>query len=551
MAAGNGEYYRVVFSRERGSELDYGAIVVTPSRDSWNDFGFQVRVDISVRLNPDFAGREDHIELSGLFCFLEPQERYQDTRALSQLLSQAQGARLAAADAPAFFTMLPDMAAYRSLVSRVGPDEAQKILQSLHEVVEAEDSGSGRAWLKAATDSLVFRQAFLRSTEAFFAWKNAAMLLRGVDFEEVGRISDELRIQFQLAGRPNAHSLQFRFSPHDPVLPKRFAVLIGKNGVGKSQTLGRIVDAAVKGLRNLTDGDGERPSFNRLLAFYPSAVASDLFPAERRRRSKVWYRRFSLGGSGYGRRRQTTADLVVQLARSAELIAGEDRFNIFRRAIESIEGHRELALRREGGIVRLDGLDRGSEQELLDRYAAIDTREEVVRVIEGHSYALSSGEIAFVRFAALASLYIENSSLLLFDEPETHLHPNFISQFVSLLDGLLKQTGSAAIIATHSVYFVREVFEDQVMVLRSAPDRSVEVEPPMLRTFGADVGLISYFVFGEDQPSRLATAVEQRIADESASWEQVFATYKDELSLDLLGTIRAEIEDRDTASDDA
>ena len=243
-----------------------------------------------------------------------------------------------------------------------------------------------------------------------------------------------------------------------------------------------------------------------------------------------------------------TADLIVQLARATERIGDSGRFEIFMKGIQAIEGHAELALLTKDAahpIVFLERLQIGREQALLERFASIDVRRDVVRVIDRETYPLSSGELGFVRFAALAALHIENSSLLLFDEPETHLHPDFISQFVAVLNRLLEQTGSAAIIATHSVYFVREAFEDQVTVLRSGPDRSIAVETPHLRTFGADVGAISYFVFGEDEPSRLAKAVEERIASRAKSWEDAFAEYKDHLSLDLLGEIRAEIEDRD------
>jgi hypothetical protein len=69
------------------------------------------------------------------------------------------------------------------------------------------------------------------------------------------------------------------------------------------------------------------------------------------------------------------------------------------------------------------------------------------------------------------------------------------------LDGLLEATGSAAIIATHSAYFVREVFREQVTVLSVDSENMVRAQRPKLRTFGADVGAISYFVFGEDEPS--------------------------------------------------
>lgn len=192
--------------------------------------------------------------------------------------------------------------------------------------------------------------------------------------------------------------------------------------------------------------------------------------------------------------------------------------------------------------IPLSELWSGDEQKSLENFAVVDTRKEPIRVINGFSYPLSSGEISFLRFAAQASLNVENGSLLLLDEPETHLHPNFISQFVSLLDSLLDQTGSAAIIATHSAYFVREVFQEQVTVLRQDKDGSVKIEIPALRTFGADVGAISYFVFGEDEPSQLASKVEKRLLERYNSWEELYALYKNDLSLEMLGSLRASME---------
>ena len=70
-------------------------------------------------------------------------------------------------------------------------------------------------------------------------------------------------------------------------------------------------------------------------------------------------------------------------------------------------------------------------------------------------------------------------------------------------------------------------------------------DPPILKTFGADVGAISYFVFGEDRPSRLAQEVETKIVAQGASWDEIFVTYKDRVSLDLLSEIRAQVEGTD------
>lgn len=537
--------YRVVFTSHPQIDVPPGTIVVSRSRDGWNDFGFQVLVEIRVHSRSEFGGGME-LTVRGFLGFVERSERNQDTRVLTAVLESTPDGRLSGDAAPEFFTMLPDVAAYRELVGTFGPEEGRKVLAALKDVVEADFAGTSRPWLKIVTQTPIFRQAFLRTSEAYFAWKNAEMLLRGVEFEDVGRLSSELRIEFQLAGRPTPHRLGFTFALGEAVLPKRFAVVIGKNGVGKSQTLRRIVEAAIKGLPTLTDGHGGRPLFNRILGFEPTTTSSGTFPTEQRRKSKVWYRRFALNGPGQGRGRQKTADLVVQLARSTERIRSDERFDIFLRAMRAIDGHEELALLQDESpdpIVYLADIQRGAEQVRLDRYASIIAGEDVVRCINGEVFALSSGEISFLRFAALASLHIENSSLLLFDEPETHLHPNFISQFVLLLDSLLERTGSAAIIATHSVYFVREAFEDQVRVLRSKSDRSIEVEIPRMKTFGADVGTVSFFVFGEDELSRLAQKVEDDITSRDQSWERVFETYKNKLAPELLGEIRAEMED--------
>lgn len=544
--------YQVCFVSEGtvSRDIEPGTIAIAPSADGWNDFGERIRIDIVIQPRGETKFRDKRLELIGFFSFLEAQGENSDTVPLRELIDKNQDTRLPASEVPTFFTMLPEISSYRRVVGLLGPEEGRLALCAINDIVEAEDKPANKPWLRIARENRLFLTAFLRYSEPYFTWKNAAPILRGVDYEELDRMSDGLRIRFQLAGRSNEHDLKFRFSHTKSVLPQRFAVVIGKNGVGKSQTLAQIVNAALLGREKLTDLEGERPLISRVLCFYPSAATSSVFPQDRRKRARVWYRRFAMVS---GRSRQTTSDLILQLARSLESIGGQSRYDIFLKAITAIDGYLELALRvksGEGEPISVHKLNQGGEQRRIERYSSINVRVEPVREINGATYPLSSGELSFLRFAALAALYIENGTLLLFDEPETHLHPNFINQFVALLDGLLEQTGSAAIIATHSVYFVREVLEDQVVVLRTDTNRNVTAETPTLKTFGADVGAISYFVFGEDQPSRLAREVDTKIREQSASWESIFEQYKDLISLDLLGEIRAGIEGTDQEDDE-
>jgi predicted ATP-binding protein involved in virulence len=109
---------------------------------------------------------------------------------------------------------------------------------------------------------------------------------------------------------------------------------------------------------------------------------------------------------------------------------------------------------------------------------------------------LSSGEVAMLRFTAQSIAAIETGSLLLLDEPETHLHPKYISDLIAVLYSLLEATKSIAIIATHSSYIVREASRENVKVL-SLKDSILSFDTPRMQTFGASIDTISQFAFGD------------------------------------------------------
>lgn len=534
---------RVLFGQRAALAMDLppNTVLVVPSSDGWNDFGHHTRVDYRIRMRPT----KQSVEASGFIGFINPEADRNGKDLLEKLASTQGESTLTATAEHRFFTMLPDMEAYRRLVRLLDPDDATEALTVLNDLVALNEFKSTAAILDLATRSDVFSLSFMRSADSYFAYKNAGALLRGLSSERTGVLSPTLEIRFQLPGRLNEHDLRFSFD-HAADLPKRIAVIIGKNGVGKSQTLGRIARAAIEGSKSLTDGnEGGRLLINRLLAFAPTNEAESVFPTDKRKRPRIWYQRYSINRSRRSRRNDYLSDLIVQVARSTQTVASKSRWDIFTEALNAITMAEQLHLPTtlaSEAYVPLAKLPRGSEQKVLERFASIDVKKEPARVVDGEGYPLSSGEISFLKFAAQASLHIENGSLLLLDEPETHLHPNFISRFVSLLDSLLEATESAAIIATHSAYFVREVFREQVTVLSMDNENLVHAQRPKLRTFGADVGAISYFVFGEDEPSRLAEEVERRVIAKGVPWPQIYEQYKDELSLETLNGLRAAIE---------
>ncbi|WP_321927905.1 AAA family ATPase [Paraburkholderia guartelaensis] len=535
--------FDVIFglSRSLDSPVQPFTVLIVPSRDKWNDFGFRTRVEIHVGLPEGTTILDAHLG----YITSTPDE-FSDVKKLEELLQSSSELTIAAHESQRFFTMLPNLDDYRRVVRSMGVDIAKKFLIAVRDVVALAELQSKSNVPKLAAETKVFQKSFIRTSESFFAFKNAGSILHGVDAEQFRRMSKDIHVRFQLSGRRNQHELKFQFD-HEAELPKRIAVVIGKNGVGKSQALGTIARAALAGnTSSLNEGDlTSRVLINRLLAFAPTNESASVFPGERRKNAKVWYKRFSLNRGGRTRRGEGVADTVLQVVRSGEYIGENSRWSIFLSAIEAITDWEQIALlRREKAEepVYLHSLRSGmGEDALLDVFASIDPGKDPVRSLENGTYPLSSGEISFLRFAAQASLYIENGSLLLLDEPETHLHPNFISSFVSILNRMLALTGSAAIITTHSVYFVREVFSEQVTVLRMN-DGVVSTAPLRLQTFGADVGTISYFVFEEDEPSKLVSEVERRLLGRYTSWKALYEAYGEELSPKLLGSLRLALE---------
>lgn len=536
--------FQILFrnSIPRDARISPYTIIVVPSNDDWNDFGFRTLVDVDINT----SSKNESFSTKAYIGFLTNDAKEPNgTSRLKELLKGTDLIEIPGADSHRFFTMLPTMEAYRELVIKLGVEDAAEALRSLRDLVVLTEFKNNANWLDLAVTSEVFLKSFMRTSDSYYAFKNAGSILRGLANEKFGRLSDVFDIKFTLPGRANSHELSFRFN-HDSDLPKRIAIVIGKNGVGKSQTLGRIVRSALEGSDELRDGvSGDRVLVNRILAFAPTTEAGSVFPTDRRKRPKVWYKRFSLNRMGKMRKGFGVSDQVIQVARSEQYLGETSRWDIFVGALAALDNWHEIALPvkdKSRPALHLSRLKRGGEERIVENYGAVDLAVEPIRLIDGYEYPLSSGEISFVRFAAQASLHIENGSLLLLDEPETHLHPNFISQFASLLNSLLKVSGSAAIIATHSAYFVREVFREQVSVLRTDTERRVTIEKPILRTFGADVGAISYFVFGEDEPSQLAAEVEERLLGKNQTWKDIYSKYKDELSLELLGTLRESLE---------
>ncbi|WDT56496.1 AAA family ATPase [Streptomyces sp. G7(2002)] len=132
---------------------------------------------------------------------------------------------------------------------------------------------------------------------------------------------------------------------------------------------------------------------------------------------------------------------------------------------------------------------------------------------------------------------VRERSLVLFDEPESHLHPPLLAAYMRALSDLLAETNGAAIIATHSPVVLQEVPRSCVWKLRRSGNESV-VERPQIETFGENVGVLTHEVFGLEVTQSGYHAELQRAVAAEDSFEAVASRLGNQLGSEAQGIVR-------------
>lgn len=556
-----------VFFTEKSKPLEIlkpGELFITPVNEGgWNTLGswntlegkYKIRCTYKVFMPDGEQRHEGDILLGFLFPNDEPanSEFYEDNSELSlidiyrevntSLLSYLKSAEedlLTADKLPRFFTMHPTMQEYRYLVDSLNSANVDELLKSIGDIVFFKRKAPN--WLAKAVESEIFQFGFLRNSESFFTYHNADTILDGVELIGDKGLSDALLLEFQLEKYEQPHVVKLLFSSYS-IVPKRISVLIGKNGVGKSETLKAFCRGALlykdSGLK-LSTRDGDRPLINRIVAIASPGETNNTFPRELRKTQKLFYRKITMTRKGT---RSITSSLL-RLARGGE--RGEEkvgeltRWNIFENTLRKALSFDDIYLKlRNNDHFPLNQLQNPGEGR-LEVWSSLKEGADPVAKVGSNFYALSSGQLTFFKFAIMCCLHIENGTFILMDEPETHMHPNMISDFITLLDELLELTGSFAILSTHSAYFVREVSSEQVHIFKENT-YGVSITNPRLRTFGADVDSISDFVFEEDIESSLTDKIYGKV--KGRSFESVESELRGELSYAALMDLRARLVD--------
>lgn len=425
-----------------------------------------------------------------------------------------------------YFSVGQDVDYYRKISSLVEPLRTN-LLSALKDIVLSP------RLIEVAQEEEVFRTALLRDV--------SLSVIKG-QFPRV------------LAGQPPLTNFEFKFSRPESDkmsgIELKFKVeidskpstnihaVIGRNGVGKTTLLNGMIEAITsKGHSTAKFYDVEGWQENPISNDYFSSLVSVSFsafdpfepPIEQPDPSQgTCY--FYIGLKKEGDTLKGLNDIRQEFLQALKSCFSQTpKRDRWLRAIETLESDENFE--RMG----LKDLSQLSGQELAPK--ALKTIE---RMSSGHAVVL----LTITRLVAT----VEEKTLVLIDEPESHLHPPLLSAFVRALSELLHDRNGVAIIATHSPVVLQEVPKSSAWKINRV---GLATEPRRLNieTFGENVGVLTREVFGLEVVKSGFHDLLVKSVESGSSYQEIVNEYNDQLGLEARSLLMALVTHRDRGID--
>ncbi|MEV4625794.1 AAA family ATPase [Micromonospora sp. NPDC049523] len=126
--------------------------------------------------------------------------------------------------------------------------------------------------------------------------------------------------------------------------------------------------------------------------------------------------------------------------------------------------------------------------------------------------SLSTGHKIVLNMIVQLVTNLQRRSLVLIDEPESHLHPPLLAALLRGITILLNERDSFAVVATHAPLVLQEIPKRYVKILRRFDDLTL-VHEPEIETFGENLGLLTRHIFNLDSSSTDYQGVLRRLAE--------------------------------------
>lgn len=406
---------------------------------------------------------------------------------------------------------------YYDRLSKIDGSDRHIILEALRDVV------ANPALIPEFQNELGWRKSLFRDNSRWDRFLDDAAAVYNKDFSKLATLgmpfsfrpnanSDVLPLDFSAPQVPSYYQEMRKLGPSkkDVLLPQRIVALIGRNGSGKSTLLSRLSHVAFasgsareqKAIRNLGAFDPIEINFSRIITISYSAFDSFDVPGLEGR-DRVQIAKDIAAGQGrfaYCGLRDISAEMEEREigAKSA------DSSTTARKAITRLKSIEALASEFERYVTMINNggrraLFRSALKPLLSEPSFAQRGDEgdaefIINEPQNSFLSWSTGHKIALHVVASLTARSARKSLVLFDEPEMHLHPPLTAALMQAIRIILEEVDAFCVVATHSPVVVQETLARHVRILSRAGD-TLHFKQPKLETFGENVGLLTYDIF--------------------------------------------------------
>ncbi|MGP1716452.1 MAG: AAA family ATPase [Methylophilus sp.] len=468
------QFFVHFIKKDKPKPKQYPHAVLT--QDNWDDFGYKTTFHVVLHLS------DTHVEDLGSIKIIESDRTSGYTNLPNEPFEQLSEKHASIGSSLDYYETLYNL----------GPQVFRPFLRGLRDIAFSDDAKA------AVEDTEAYRVSILRFGGAERRIVDAEKLLKASSMP-LKRRSAGFKVKFKtrVASDAKPFTVEFDFRKRNR-LPNRINAIIGYNGTGKTRLLSNLaIVASGYGYSNkeaVLSNDAGRfvgnPSpFKTVIVVSYSAFDTFAIPGKTKIEKKKLEEDGELFGYVYCGLRE----------RSEDDSDGEPTYRL--RTPAEIQDEFLIALKRVQKSNRMDILlemlrplfnDPSFQRIGLNPLYAIKNKTDFAKVFG----SLSSGHKVALKIVTELTAHIAGftPTLVLIDEPETHLHPPLLAAFLRSVRNCLDAFDAYAIIATHSPVVLQETPAKCVRVLRRTGNENF-VSTPLNETFAESIGVITKETF--------------------------------------------------------
>ncbi|MDK4688027.1 AAA family ATPase [Kingella negevensis] len=424
-----------------------------------------------------------------------------------------------------YFSLGEDLEYYKGL-NLLNEDVKKEILSSLNDLAYLNPK------IDEVKDEKVFNYSLLRFVSLTSIYGQFARIIK-----RQAELT-EFNFSFVIPKTENNSEIKLDFNVEPLSKPStNIHAIIGRNGVGKTT----ILNGMVKAIMSKTESNNrfyldylgfcrreiDSTYFSNLISISWSAF--DTFVPPKEQADPAQGTCYFYIGLKKQHGIQTATDIHEEFAEALSICLFRKKEQRLTKAIRNLESDTNFKF-----------MELPEKLKINSNESNINIKEAAIKLIQN----MSSGHAIVLLTITKLIAVLEEKTLILIDEPESHLHPPLLSAFVRALSELLYEVNGVAIIATHSPVVLQEIPKSCVWKIQRV-GIATDTKRPKIETFGENVGVLTREVFGLEVIKSGFHKLLIESVNENKSYDEILDEYKHQLGIEAKGLLKILIAERD------